>query len=194
MANTCRTKITIQASREAIQDFVDRLEKCVDGSYPNSENDKPHIIDEFGAKAELLIDRIGSKWVQMYDGYDSGISEHDDTEGSSEVVFELESAWYPPSDMILEMYRQVVEFNEEVDEEVRVFGSYWDEGYQPIGVFEVYYGQIIEEQDHDLDESEWDDVIEAEGEQEYDRNFWEEVVDPAFTVLQERLDKVIKEI
>tara|TARA_B110000046_G_C12810202_1_gene320918 strand:+ start:80 stop:664 length:585 start_codon:yes stop_codon:yes gene_type:complete len=194
MANTCRTKITIQASREAIQDFVDRLEKCVDGSYPNSENDKPHIIDEFGAKAELLIDRIGSKWVQMYDGYDSGISEHDDTEGSSEVVFELESAWYPPSDMILEMYRHVVEFNEEVDEEVRVFGSYWDEGYQPIGVFEVYYGQIIEEQDHDLDESEWDDVIEAEGEQEYDRNFWEEVVDPAFTVLQERLDKVIKEI
>ena len=194
MANTCRTKITIQASREAIQDFVDRLEKCVDGSYPNSENDKPHIIDEFGAKAELLIDRIGSKWVQMYDGYDSGISEHDDTEGSSEVVFELESAWYPPSDMILEMYRQVVEFNEEVDEEVRVFGSYWDEGYQPIGVFEVYYGQIIEEQDHDLDESEWDDVIEAEGEQEYDRNFWEEVVDPAFTVLQERLDKVMKEI
>ena len=118
MANTCRTKITIQASREAIQDFVDRLEKCVDGSYPNSENDKPHIIDEFGAKAELLIDRIGSKWVQMYDGYDSGISEHDDTEGSSEVVFELESAWYPPSDMILEMYRQVVEFNEEADEEV----------------------------------------------------------------------------
>ena len=194
MANTCRTKITIQASREAIQDFVDRLEKCVDGSYPNSENDKPHIIDEFGAKAELLIDRIGSKWVQMYDGYDSGISEHDDTEGSSEVVFELESAWYPPSDMILEMYRQVVKFNEEADEEVRVFGSYWDEGYQPIGVFEVYYGQIIEEQDHDLDESEWDDVIEAEGEQEYDRNFWEEVVDPAFTVLQERLDKVMKEI
>ena len=194
MANTCRTKITIQASREAIQDFVDRLEKCVDGSYPNSENDKPHIIDEFGAKAELLIDRIGSKWVQMYDGYDSGISEHDDTEGSSEVVFELESAWYPPSDMILEMYRQVVESNEEADEEVRVFGSYWDEGYQPIGVFEVYYGQIIEEQDHDLDESEWDDVIEAEGEQEYDRNFWEEVVDPAFTVLQERLDKVMKEI
>ena len=194
MANTCRTKITIQASREAIQDFVDRLEKCVDGSYPNSENDKPHIIDEFGAKAELLIDRIGSKWVQMYDGYDSGISEHDDTEGSSEVVFELESAWYPPSDMILEMYRQVVESNEEADEEVRVFGSYWDEGYQPIGVFEVYYGQIIEEQDHDLDEYEWDDEIEAEGEQEYDRNFWEEVVDPAFTVLQEKLDKVMKEI
>ncbi len=129
----------------------------------------------------------------MYDGYDSGISEHDDTEGSSEVVFELESAWYPPSDMILEMYRQVVEFNEEADEEVRVFGSYWDEGYQPIGVFEVYYGQIIEEQHHGLDEVEWEEEIEGE-DADYDRNFWEEVVDPAFTVLQEKLDKVMKEI
>ena len=194
MANTCRTKITIQASREAIQDFVDRLEKCVDGSYPNSENDKPHIIDEFGAKAELLIDRIGSKWVQMYDGYDSGISEHDDTEGSSEVVFELESAWYPPSDMILEMYRQVVKFDEEADKEVRVFGSYWDEAYNPIGVFEVYYGQIIEEEHHDLDESEWDEKVEEEGESEYDRNFWDEEVDPAFEMLQKKLDKVMKEI
>lgn len=191
MANTCRTKITIQASREAIQDFVDRLEKCVDGSYPNSENDKPHIIDEFGAKAELLIDRIGSKWVQMYDGYDSGISEHDDTEGSSEVVFELESAWYPPSDMILEMFRQM----EEIDGEgVRVYGNYWDEGYQPIGVFEVYHGEIISEENNDLDESEWEEKVEAEGESEYDRNFWEEEVEPAFEILQKKLDKVMKEI
>ena len=194
MANTCRTKITIQASREAIQDFVDRLENCVDGDYPNSQNNKPHIIDEFGAKAELLIDRIGSKWIQMYDGYDSGISEHDDTEGSSEVVFELESAWYPPSDMILEMYRQVVKFDEEADKEVRVFGSYWDEAYNPIGVFEVYYGQIIEEEHHDLDESEWDEKVEEEGESEYDRNFWDEEVDPAFEMLQKKLDKVMKEI
>ena len=92
--------------------------------------------------------------------------------------------------MILEIYRQMAE----IDDEIKVSGKYWDEGHQPIGVFEVYYGQIIEEQDHDLDESEWDDEIEAEGEQEYDRNFWEEVVDPAFTVLQERLDKVMKEI
>ena len=194
MANTCRTKITIQASREAIQDFVDRLENCVDGDYPNSENDKPHIIDEFGAKAELLIDRIGSKWIQMYDGYDSGISEHDDTEGSSEVVFELESAWYPPSDMILEMYRQVVEFDKEADKEVRVFGSYWDEGCQPIGVFEVYYGQIISEENHDLDECEWDERVEEEGDTEYDRNFWDEEVDPAFESIQKKLDKVMKEI
>ena len=54
--------------------------------------------------------------------------------------------------MILEIYRQMAE----IDDEIKVSGKYWDEGYQPIGVFEVYYGQIIEEQ-HSLDESEWDD-------------------------------------
>ena len=45
----------------------------------------------------------------------------------------------------------------EIDDEIksRVSGKYWDEGYQPIGVFEVYYGQIIEEEHYDLDESEW---------------------------------------
>ena len=82
----------------------------------------------------------------------------------------------------------------EIDDEIKVSGKYWDEAYDPIGVFEVYYGQIIKEENHDLDEVEWDDEIEAEGEQEYDRNFWEEVVDPAFTILQERLDKVMREI
>ena len=36
--------------------------------------------------------------------------------------------------------------------------------------------------------------VEEEGDSEYDRNFWEEEVDPSFEILQERLDKVMKEI
>ena len=35
--------------------------------------------------------------------------------------------------MILEIYRQLAE----IDDEIKVSGKYWDEGYQPIGVFEV---------------------------------------------------------
>ena len=190
MANTCRTNIVIKASKKAIDNFVERFDKCVDGIYPNTENDSPHIIDEFGAKAELLIDRIGAKWVSIWDG---GINYHDDTEGSSEVHLALESAWYPPSDMILEMFRQMEEIDG-VGEGVRVYGSYWDEGYQPIGVFEVYYGAIISEENNDLDESEWEGKVEEEGESEYDRNFWEEEVDPAFEDLKKKLDKVMKKI
>ena len=194
MANICRTNIIIKASKTAIDNFVERFDKCVDGTYPNTEDDRPHIIDEFGAKAELLIDRIGSKWVSMWDG---GINYHDDTEGSSEVHLALDSAWYPPSDMILEMFRQMEEIDG-VGEGVRVYGSYWDEGYQPIGVFEVYHGQIIEEENHDLDWSEWEstlnDGLEEEGESEYDRNFWEEEVEPAFEIIKKKLDKVMKDI
>lgn len=61
-------------------------------------------------------------------------------------------------------------------------------------MFEVYHGMIIEEENHDLDESEWATKVKAEGEQEYDRNFWDEEVDPAFFDIQEKLDKTMKEI
>ena len=37
--------------------------------YPNQE-ENPHIADEFGADAELFIDKVGSKWIQIWDeGY-----------------------------------------------------------------------------------------------------------------------------
>ena len=182
MANSNRTEIYIEGSKEAIDNFVERFDKCHDGPYPNQE-ENPHIADEFGADAELFIDKVGSKWIQIWDeGY------YRSSDNRCEIY--LDTAWYPPSDMILEIYRQMAE----IDDEIKVSGKYWDEAYNPIGVFEVYYGQIIKEENHDLDEVEWDDEIEAEGEQEYDRNFWEEVVDPAFNELQERLDKVMEEI
>ena len=179
MANSNRTEIYIESlSKEAIDNFVERFEKCHSGPYPNQE-ENPHIADEFGADAELFIDKVGSKWVQIWDeGY------YRSSDNRCEIY--LDTAWYPPSDMILEIYRQMAE----IDSDVKVSGKYWDEGYQPIGVFEVYYGEIIEEQ-QSLDEDEWEEEIELK---DYERNFWEEVVDPAFTVLQEKLDKIMKEI
>ena len=182
MANSNRTEIYIEGSKEAIDNFVERFDKCHDGPYPN-QLEKPHIVDEFGADSESYIDKVGSKWVHIWD---EGL--YHSSDNRCEIY--LDSAWYPPSDMILEIYRQMAE----IDDEIKVSGKYWDEGYKPIGVFEVYYGQIIEEEYHDLDESEWDDKVEAEGESEYDRNFWEEEVEPAFEIIQNKLDKVMKEI
>jgi len=181
MANINRTEIYIEGSKEAIDNFVERFEKCHSGPYPNQE-DNPHIADEFGADAELFIDKVGSKWIQIWD---EGI--YRESENNCEIY--LDTAWYPPSDMILEIYRQMAE----IDDEITVSGKYWDEAYNPIGVFEVYYGEIIKEEHHDLDETEWDEMVEEENE-DYDRNFWEEVIDPLFTILQEKLDKVIEEI
>jgi len=182
MANSNRTEIYIEGSKEAIDNFVERFDKCHDGPYPN-QLEKPHIVDEFGADSESFIDKVGSKWVHIWD---EGL--YHSSDNRCEIY--LDSAWYPPSDMILEIYRQMAE----IDDEIKISGKYWDEGYQPIGVFEVYYGQIIEEEYHNLDESEWDDKVEAEGESEYYRNFWEEEVEPAFETLQKKLDKVMKEI
>ena len=179
MANSNRTEIYIESlSKEAIDNFVERFEKCHSGPYPNQE-ENPHIADEFGADAELFIDKVGSKWIQIWD---EGI--YHSSDNRCEIY--LDTAWYPPSDMILEIYRQMAE----IDDEIKVSGKFWDEGYVPIGVFEVYYGEIIEEQ-QSLDEDEWEEEIELK---DYERNFWEEVVDPAFTVLQEKLDKIMKEI
>ena len=181
MANSNRTEIYIEGSKEAIDNFVERFEKCHSGPYPNQE-ENPHIADEFGADAELFIDKVGSKWIEIYD---EGI--YRESDNNCEIY--LDTASYPPSDMILEIYRQLAE----IDDEIAVSGKYWDEAYNPIGVFEVYYGQIIEEEHHDLDEEEWQEMVEEENE-DYDRNFWEEVVDPLFTHLQKKLDKVMKEI
>ena len=95
----------------------------------------PTSLDEFGADAELFIDKVGSKWVQIWD---EGI--YHSSDNKCEIY--LDTASYPPSDMILEIYRQMAE----IDDEIKVSGKYWDEAYNPIGVFEVYYGQIIEEE------------------------------------------------
>jgi hypothetical protein len=181
MANSNRTEIYIEGSKEAIDNFVERFNKCHDGPYPNQE-ENPHIVDEFGADAELFIDKVGSKWVQIWD---EGCYRSSD----NRCEIYLDTAWYPPSDMILEIYRQMAE----IDDEIKVSGKYWDEAYDPIGVFEVYYGEIFKEEHHDLDEAEWDEMVEAENEDDY-RNFWDEVVDPLFTHLQKKLDKVMEEI
>ena len=95
MANSNRTEIYIEGSKEAIDNFVERFEKCHSGPYPNQE-EAPHIVDEFGADAELFIDKVGSKWIQIWDeGY------YRSSDNRCEIY--LDTAWYPPSDMILEI-------------------------------------------------------------------------------------------
>lgn len=169
MANTNRTDVTIKGSKEAIENFADRFDKCVDGAYPNTEDDSPHIIDEFGANAELLIDRIGSKWVSIWDG---GISYYNDTEGSSEVHFSLDSAWYPPSDMLKEMHRQLVA----IDPDITFTARYWDEVYDPIGVLKITdAGQYLTLEDNSIEDDD----------REY---FWDDVIEPAFQVLEKKLN------
>jgi len=164
MANYCRTNIRIEASEEAINYFREKYDNCNDGAYPNTE-ETPHIADVFGADAELFIDKVGSKWVKKYDVMD------DDT---NTFEFSLESAWYLPSDMMKEIHRQL----SEIDPDVSIFGNYWDETYNPCGVFKITdTGELITREGTP-------DIDEYEFEGEY---YWDEVIDPLFDKLRNRL-------
>jgi len=154
MANICRTDIKIQGTKEAISYFKEKYENCHDGKYPNEE-ENPHIVDVFGADAELFIDRVGSKWITQYEIF---------WDDETSYEFGLESANYPPSDMLKEMHRQLVA----IDPDIIFTARYWDEAYDPIGVLKITdSGQYLEletviEEDEDGYEYFWDDVIEPE--------------------------------
>ena len=164
MANICRTEVKIQGTEDAIKYFVNRYENCNDKEYPNTQ-DTPHIVDVFGAQAELFIDRVGSKWVKKYDNYQSD----DNT-----FEFSLESAWYPPSDMLKEMHRQLVA----IDPDIIFTARYWDEAYDPIGVIKITdAGQYL------TLETEPEPEDEFEGEY-----YWDDVIDPEFERLEKKLN------
>ena len=162
MANTCRTDVTIKGSKEAISYFKEKYESCHDGKYPNEE-ENPHIVDVFGADAENFIDKVGSKWVTQYEIF---------WDDETSYEFALESAWYPPSDMLKEMHRQLVT----IDPDIIFTARYWDEGYDPIGVIKITdSGQYLTLEDNSLEEDD----------QEY---FWDDVIEPAFERLEEKLN------
>ena len=162
MANTCRTDVKIQGSEEAISYFKEKYESCHDGKYPNEE-ENPHIVDVFGADAELFIDKVGSKWISQYEIF---------WDDETSYEFGLESANYPPSDMLKEMHRQLAV----IDPDIIFTARYWDEAYDPIGVIKITdSGQYLELEDYSLEEDD----------QEY---FWDDVVEPAFQVLEKKLN------
>jgi hypothetical protein len=162
MANTCRTDVKIVASKEAVDFLYGKFENMNDGKYPN-EKETPHIVDVFGADAELFIDKVGSKWITIYD--------YSTYENEFEVSFE--SAWYPPSDLLKEMHRQLMA----IDPDATFTARYWDEAYDPIGVIKITdAGQYL------TVETEPEPEDEFEGEY-----YWDDVIDPEFARLERKL-------
>ena len=162
MANTCRTDIKIKGSKEAISYFKEKYESCHDGKYPNEE-ETPHIVDVFGADAELFIDKVGSKWITQYEIF---------WDDETSYEFGLESAWYPPSDMLKEMHRQLIA----IDPDIIFTARYWDEAYDPIGVIKITdAGQYLTLEDNSIEDDD----------REY---FWDDVIEPTFERLEKQLN------
>ena len=163
MANTCSTNFIIKGTSKVIDFLFEKIDNCNAGRYPN-EGDTPHIVDIFGADAELFIDKIGSKWISIQDYF---------TNSDTEMEVHFESAWYPPSDMLKEIHRQLIE----IDSDVTFTARYWDEGYEPIGVIKITKdGEYIT---RELDDLSVDDEPEF---------FWDDVIAPSFEQLEQLLN------
>lgn len=185
MANTCTTQIDFYASPKAIKWLDEEIDKI-----KQSENVTDAFAQVFRTESDLepdgtitnVIDTIGSKWIAISDRGGS-----DDTN----YYLSVETAWSYPKDLIERIVNKLQQITEESGEEftnpregksAMAKGRYWDEGYDPIGVF-VSYG-IGETDDAettiDEDEYEWE-------EQNPDGYFWDEVIEPQFDYLEEEI-------
>jgi len=85
-----------------------------------------------------------------------------------EYLLSFESAWYPPDVMIKNMIGQL----HVIDKGAWIDGRYWDENFDPIGIFQC----------NDLDMWETDETtVDVDWDNEM---YWEEEVEPAFDKLE----------
>ena len=149
MANTCTTRITFRADQSTI-DWFEKLIK----DFTNED-----FIGQFGSEGEHNIDRIGSKWIIKDDWY----REDDET-----YMLGFESAYYPPDTMIKNMVAQLQEHYEGAYAE----GRYWDENFDPIGIFQCNGPDLWYDAETSI-EVDWDN-----------ETFWDDEVEPAFESLE----------
>tara|TARA_B100001287_G_scaffold238349_1_gene211737 strand:- start:12 stop:593 length:582 start_codon:yes stop_codon:yes gene_type:complete len=129
MANNLKSWIKVKANDTTIK-YVDSL---ISKAEEKIENDR------FGIKAfykafykdvgygsgqkltgDWALDNIGAKWTYL-----------EEFEGEGE--FSITSAWYPPEEFFIHLYKLCAELDENVEIEV----LYVDESYDPIGAFVV---------------------------------------------------------
>lgn len=143
MANVCTTQIDLNGNEAVTEWFTDIVKN----------NKIEGLIEQFSSEGESLIDRIGSKWMYKNDwgkGY-----------------LAIESAWYHPDVFMKNIYAQA----SVIDPEVTLTGRYWDESFDPIGIFEINSsGFHTAETSVDVD---WDNDM-----------YWDDEVEPAFESLE----------
>lgn len=181
MANICTSQIDFYAAPKAIQWLSEEIEKI-----RKSDNVTDAFAQSFRVESDLepdgtisnIIDTIGAKWVTVSDW---------GANGDDNYYLALETAWHFPQDLV---ERIVVKLNQlgEGDEDfvnpndenyAMAKGRYWDETYDPIGVFESY-----DISNTDTDETSIDEDQEDWEEENPDGYFWDEVVEPAFESLE----------
>jgi len=149
MANICTSRITFHADQSTIDWFEKLIKDFTDQDF----------IGQFGSEGKTNIDRIGSKWIIKDDWY---------RDSDTAYCLGFESAWYPPDTMIKNMVAQLQEHYEGAYAE----GRYWDENYDPIGIFQCNGPDLWYEAETSVDVN-WDN-----------ETFWDDEVEPAFEELE----------
>ena len=181
MANNLTSWVTIKANDDTLK-YVDSL---VTKAEERNENDSYGITsfakafykdvdcgDGGGVMYDWALDNIGAKWTYLEEVQDEG-------------EFSLTSAWYPPKQFFIHLYKLCVELDENVEIEVK----YEDESYDPIGAFVVKKDKdgtpcIWGEEDYvdnPLNDMDWDD----EGYDEAQQEFYDEVYEIKQELLKE---------
>lgn len=164
MANVCTTEVEVLSTENVINWLEEELKKMSELE-DNEFNLK--FIDTFGKEGESITDKVGAKWLVIEQYRIERIEE--------EILkFVLETAYYPPSHLLVNMQKKLKAKEKELDGTeimTTISGRYWDEGFQPIGVFSTGLGNWeVDEIDLDVDFD--------------DEDYWDNQVEPAFDNLE----------
>ena len=152
MANYLKSMVEVHANEEAIKYLDGLLDKANDGeitTFAQTFYDNVEVAESGGVMNSWSLDNVGSKWTYMEDITGDG-------------SFTLTSAWYPPIQFFIHLYKMLVDKDPEVFIEVQ----YEDEGYDPIGAIVIKKDVdgtpcIWQEEDDEMEDPtvdmDWDD-------------------------------------
>lgn len=185
MANICTTQVDFYASPNAIEWLDQEIEKI-----KKADNVTDAFAESFKTESDLqpdgtisnIIDTIGAKWITISDW-----GRIDDTQ----YYLNLETAWHYPKDLMERIAEKLQKMTEESGEEftnpndetnAMGKGRYWDETFDPIGVFVSYGVGNTDEAESSIDEDQFD--WEEENPEGF---FWDEVIEPEFESLENEI-------
>lgn len=153
MANNLKSMINVIANDEAIAELDKRIEIAKSEgsvtSFANAFYDNVEMGEGGGVLNSWSLDNLGSKWTTFYDDWGGG-------------EFTIESAWYPPKEFFIHLYKLMAEIDPEVVVEVK----YEDETYSPVGAIVIKKDKdgtpcIWQEEDDEMEDPtvdmDWDD-------------------------------------
>jgi hypothetical protein len=168
MANICTIQITMTSNKKTLDWMESELKKIKE--IESGEDRDLTFIDTFGNEGKFVEDKVGSKWLRV----DFSTLDRRDEES---LFLQVESANHLPESLLINLNQRLknksVEINnDEEDYETSVDGRYWDEVFQPIGLFSVYGNEVMTDEAY-LDNIDFED-----------ENYWDKQVEPEFDNLE----------